>query len=51
MNLSVVKKAQLRALSPDKRLGKWLKESIDEKLQREQKKIKQRRPVVSRLSE
>lgn len=51
MNLSVVKKAQLRALSSDKRLGKWLKESIDKKLQREQKKIKQRRPVVSRLSE
>jgi hypothetical protein len=37
---SIVRKARVRAASSDKRLGEWLEEAIEEKVAREEKKIK-----------
>jgi len=40
MRPSIVKKARLRAVSSDRGLGVWIEEAIEEKIEREQKKVK-----------
>jgi len=40
LRLNILKKARLRAVSSDKTLGEWLEEVIDEKIEREEKKVK-----------
>ena len=37
---SVLRKAHHSAIESQKKLGKWLEEAIDEKIEREEKKIK-----------
>ena len=37
---SIVRKARVWAASSDKRLGEWLEEAIEEKIEREEKKVK-----------
>jgi len=37
---SVLRKAHHRAIESQKRLGEWLEEAIEEKIEREQKKVK-----------
>ena len=34
---SIVRKARVRAASTDKRLGEWIEEAIEEKVEREEK--------------
>ena len=43
-------KAHIRAIESEKRVGHWVEEAIEEKLAREQKKIKQKEPGVRSLS-
>ncbi|MBA7566730.1 hypothetical protein ES708_08425 [subsurface metagenome] len=40
MKPSIVKKARVGAVISEKTLGEWLEEAIDEKAEREQKKVK-----------
>ncbi|MBA7600700.1 hypothetical protein ES703_07759 [subsurface metagenome] len=40
MKSSVVKKARIEAVTSDKTLGEWLEEAIEEKVEREPKKVK-----------
>jgi len=37
---SSLRKAHHRAIEAQKRLGEWLEEAIDEKIEREEKKVK-----------
>jgi len=37
---SILRKAHHSAIEPQKRLGEWLEDAIEEKLDREQKKLK-----------
>ncbi len=37
---SILRKAHHRAIESQKRVGEWLEEAIEEKIAREQKKIK-----------
>jgi len=37
---SIVRKARVGAASSDKRLGQWIEEAIEEKIEREQKEPK-----------
>jgi hypothetical protein len=48
---SILRKAHHRAIESEKRLGEWLEEAIEEKIEREQKKVKEKRPVGAGLSE
>jgi len=36
----LLRKAHIRAIESEKRLGRWLEEAIEEKIEREQKKVK-----------
>ena len=36
----LLRKAHIRAIESEKRLGQWLEEAIEEKIERERKKIK-----------
>jgi predicted HicB family RNase H-like nuclease len=40
MRPSVVKKARIEAVTSNKTLGEWLEEAIEEKIAREEKKVK-----------
>ncbi len=40
MKPSIIRKARVRAASSDKRLAEWLEEAIEEKTEREEKKVK-----------
>ena len=40
MKSSIIRKARVAAVSLDRRLGEWLEEAIEEKVEREEKKVK-----------
>ena len=40
MKPSIVRKAHLKAIEQGKTLGRWLEEAIDERIERELKKLK-----------
>ena len=48
---SILRKAYQRAIESEKRLCEWLEEAIEEKIEREQKKVKEKRPVGAGLSD
>ena len=37
---SILRKAHHRAIESEKRLGEWIEDAIEEKIEREQKKVK-----------
>ena len=45
INPDALHRAWVEALRERKSLGEWLEEAIDEKIEREQKKVKWKRPV------
>jgi len=47
---SILRKAHHRAVDSQKRVGEWVEEAIEEKIEREQKNLKQKRPVATSLS-
>ncbi|MBA7518147.1 hypothetical protein ES705_10213 [subsurface metagenome] len=51
INPDVPHEAHIEALRSKKKLGKWLEEAIEEKIEREQKNLKQKRPAATGLSE
>ena len=50
INPEALHKDRVEALRSKKPLGEWLQEAIDEKIEREEKKVKQKRPVGAGLS-
>ena len=50
INPEALHKARVEALRSRKTLGEWLEEVIEERIEREQKKVKQKRPVGIGLS-
>ncbi|MBA7478789.1 hypothetical protein ES707_14217 [subsurface metagenome] len=51
INPDVPREAHIEALCSKKKLGKRLEEAIEEKIEREQKHLKQKRPAATGLSE
>ena len=50
MRPSIVRLAYQKAKEQGQTLGRWLEEAIDERIEREQKKLKWKRPAVIGLS-
>ena len=42
---SILRKAHHRAIESQKRVGEWVEEAIDEKIAREEKNLKYKRPA------